>query len=266
MDNEVLFERRDHVAWVTLNRPSAKNAMTRAMCADLAAVIAELRQDRITRVVVLRGQGVDFTVGADLKDMSGLASLPPAKRAEDIAAMAREIAWPIFRELHELRQPVVASVRGHVIGVGVQFVLAADLSIASETARLLLPMARLGHSVDHGESYYLPRKIGLPRAMQMLLLAETWSAADAEKYGLLNWVVPDDELEEQTEEIVRRVAAGAPVAIQEMKSLVRQSLERTLSEQLAAEVESLGICAATADFGEAITAFLEKRHPTFRGS
>jgi 2-(1,2-epoxy-1,2-dihydrophenyl)acetyl-CoA isomerase len=265
MGDEVLFERRDHVGWITVNRPAARNAVNRAMCADLAALITDLRGDPATRVVVLRGNGADFTVGADLKDMSDLPARPPTQRGSDVAAMARELAWPICRGLHELEQPIIASVRGHVIGVGVQLLLSADLAIASETARLLLPMARLGHSVDHGESYYLPRKVALSRAMQMLLLAETWNANEAERYGLVNWVVPDDRLEEKTDEVVQRLAAGAPVAIRAMKSLLRESLDRTLDAQLAAEVKSLGACAATSDFGEAINAFLEKRQPKFTG-
>jgi 2-(1,2-epoxy-1,2-dihydrophenyl)acetyl-CoA isomerase len=266
MTEDVLFERRDDVAWLTINRPAARNALNRAMCTELTGLIEALRQDTATRVVVLRGHGPDFTVGADLKDMAGLPSLPPAERAPQVAAMARDIAWPIVLGLHRLPQPLVTSVRGHVIGVGVQLVLSADLAIASETARLLLPMARLAHSVDHGESYFLPRKIGYGRAMQMLMLAETVSGADAERHGLVNWVVPDDRLEERTDEIVQRIAAGAPVAIQQMKALLRESPGRSIEEQLAAEVRSLAHCVATVDFGEAIDAFLQKRTPRFRGS
>ena len=266
MDGDVLFERQDGVAWITINRPSVKNALTAAMCADLAAIVTELRGDDSSRVVVVRGNGPDFTAGADLKDLSSVSSRTAAQRSADIMEMARGMSWPIFRGLHELRQPIVASVRGHVIGAGVQFVLSADLSLASETARLLLPMARLGHPVDHGESYLLPRRIGMGRVMQMLLLAETVSATDAEKYGLVNWVVPDAELEGRTDAVVERLLSGAPVAIRQMKALVRGSASRTYDEQLTAEVESLGICAATDDFTEAINAFLEKRKPAFKGS
>jgi 2-(1,2-epoxy-1,2-dihydrophenyl)acetyl-CoA isomerase len=123
-----------------------------------------------------------------------LPARPPDERGSAVAEMARELAWPIVRGLHELRQPIVASVRGHVIGVGVQLVLSADLTIASETARLLLPMARLGHSVDHGESYYLPRRVAPHRAMQMLMLIEP-GAGDAEDMASSAWVVPDVRLE-----------------------------------------------------------------------
>jgi 2-(1,2-epoxy-1,2-dihydrophenyl)acetyl-CoA isomerase len=263
--SDVLFEKRDGIAWITLNRPTARNALTKAMFKHLASAITGLRNDSATRLVVLRGSGTDFTVGADLKDMSGVASPSPAERGEQLAALAREMSWPIFLGLHELRQPIIASVRGHVIGAGAQLVLSADLTIASDTTRFLLPQVRLGHPVDHGESYYLPRKIGIGRAMQLLLLAETLSAAQAEQYGLINWAVPDADLDKKTEELVQRIANGATVAICETKALLRQSTENSFADQFAAEARSLAICAATDDFPEAINAFLEKRKPAFKG-
>ena len=265
MSSEVIFERRDGVASITLDRPAARNALTQAMCVDLASIVADLRKDEATRVVVLRGNGADFTVGADLKELSSILSPSPEQRGADIAGLVRELTWPIFLELHELRQPVIASVRGHVIGAGMQMVLSADLTIASDTARFLLPQLRLAHPVDHGESYYLPRKIGIGRVMQLLLLGETLAAPDAEKYGLVNWVMPDEALENKTEEVVQHIAASAPIAMREMKALVRQSLDRTITEQFAAEAESVEICAATDDFVEAIDAFIEKRDPVFKG-
>jgi 2-(1,2-epoxy-1,2-dihydrophenyl)acetyl-CoA isomerase len=152
-----------------------------------------------------------------------------------------------------------------VIGVGVQMVLSADLTIASETARFLLPQVRLGHPVDHGESYFLPRKIGVARTMQLLLLAETLHAADAEKYNLVNWVVPDASLEVKTADIAQRLATGASLAIYETKALVRDSEQRSITEQFEAEARSLELCAASDDFPEAINAFVQKRKPAFKG-
>lgn len=265
MADEILFDRRDGIAWVTLNRPAVKNAITRAMCADLAGIVELLRDDSDTRVIVFRGNGADFTAGADLKDISKDLPADPRERGAEVAAMARNIAWPIFLSMHELRQPIVASVRGHVIGAGVQMVLSADLTVASETSRLLLPQVKLGHPVDHGESYYLPRKVGLSRAMQLALLGETAGAADAEKYGLVNWVVADAELEKKTGEVVARLAAGAPVALHETKALLRDSSRRSVAEQFAAEAQALERCAATEDFPEAMNAFIEKRKPAFKG-
>jgi 2-(1,2-epoxy-1,2-dihydrophenyl)acetyl-CoA isomerase len=265
MADEILFDRHDGVAWITLNRPAVKNAITKAMCAELASIVVRLREDTDTRVIVFRGNGADFTAGADLKDVSKGLSTIPAERGTEVAAMARSIAWPIFLAMHDLRQPIVASVRGHVIGAGVQVVLSADLTVASETSRFLLPQVKLGHPVDHGESYYLPRKIGLARTMQLTLLAEPLSAADADRYHLVNWVVPDSELEKKTEEVVLRLAGGAAVALYETKALVRDSAGRSVAEQYAAEAHALERCAATEDFPEAIRAFIEKRKPAYRG-
>ena len=265
MTDDILYDRQDGVAWITFNRPSVKNALTKAMCTELVAIVGGLRNDRETRVIVFRANGADFTAGADLKDISKGLSPVPAERGADVAAMARSIAWPIFLAMHDLRQPIVASVRGHVIGVGVQVVLSADLAVASETSRFLLPQVKLGHPVDHGESYYLPRKIGLARTMQLTLLAETWSAAEADKHNLVNWVVPDSELEKKTEQVVLRLAGGAAVALYETKALVHESGRRTVAEQYAEEVHALERCAATEDFPEAISAFIEKRAPNYKG-
>lgn len=265
MSEEILFERRDGVASITLNRPSIKNAMTKAMAREMASIVRDLRDDSATRVIVLRGTGPDFTSGADLKEESEPLSNDPGERGRQVSAMDRSIAWPIFLGMDELRQPIVASVRGHVIGVGVQLVLSSDLTVASETARFLLPQTKLAHVPDHGESYYLPRKIGMSRAMQHLLLAEPITAEQAERYDLVNWVVPDGALEHKTEEIALKLARGASVALVETKALLRDSARRSVSEQFAAEADALERCAAADDFPEAMRAFSEKRTPRFKG-
>jgi 2-(1,2-epoxy-1,2-dihydrophenyl)acetyl-CoA isomerase len=265
MSQEVVFEKVDGIAWITLNRPAARNALTMAMCVELAQIIAALRTDADSRVVVLRASGSDFTVGADLKDMATSLSASPTQRAKDISATARDISWPIFLGLDRLRQPIIASVRGHVIGAGAQLLLSADLVVASETAKLLIPQVRLAHPVDHGESYSLPRKIGMARTMQLLLMAEPLPAGEAERFGLVNWVVADAALEQKTAEVVQRIASAAPVAIAETKALVRGSQRRTIEEQFAAEADALAVCAATEDFPEAIQAFVQKRTPQFHG-
>ncbi|MET0985562.1 MAG: enoyl-CoA hydratase-related protein [Steroidobacteraceae bacterium] len=266
MSSEVLLEKRAGIARLTLNRPNVKNALTSSMCADIVAFISELRADTSVRVFVIGGNGADFCAGADLKEMGAALSPSSEQRRKDISQKARDVAWPIFLSgMHELPMPIVSSVRGHTIGAGTQFVLSSDLAVASQTTKFLLPQVRLGHNVDHGESYFLPRKIGLARTMQMILLGETVNGTDAERYGLVNWVVPDGELEAKTEQVVQNIVAGSPVAIREMKSLVRHSQERTIKEQFAAEADSLGTCAATEDFIEAIKAFAEKRPATFKG-
>ncbi|MET0985870.1 MAG: enoyl-CoA hydratase-related protein [Steroidobacteraceae bacterium] len=265
MSSEVLFEKRAGIARLTLNRPNVKNALTPGMSEDLVAIVAELRADKEVRAFLIAGNGPDFCAGADLKSMAAALSPSAEQRGKDVAEMARKMAWPIFLGMNELTMPIITSVRGHTIGAGVQMVLSSDMTVASQTAKLLLPQVRLGHNVDHGESYFLPRKIGLARTMQMILLGETVSGADAERYGLVNWAVPDSELEAKTEQVLQTIISLSPVAIREMKSLVRHSLDRTIEQQFAAETESLGRCGATEDFIEAIKAFGEKRPATFKG-
>lgn len=265
MSDDVLFERTAGVARITLNRAAVRNAVTPAMCTELLRIIESLRADPDTRVVLLRAAGTDFTVGADLKGMAGGLATDPAQRAREISAIARATSVPIFMGLQALPQPVVVSARGHAIGVGAQVLLSADLSIVSETARILLPQARLAHPVDHGESWFLPRRVGLARAMQLTLLAETVSGAEAERIGLVNWVVPDGDLDARTENLVTRLCDVAPVAVAQIKSLLRQSEHNDLGAQLEAEMQSLATCAATEDFPEALRAFVEKRKPAFRG-
>jgi len=263
--SEVLLGKHEGVASITLNRPEQRNALSVSMCHELLAAINEIHGDLSVRVVVLNAMGTDFTVGADLKEMSDSLPADAAERSGMITALARDLSWPIFRGLHDLSQPIIASVRGHAIGVGAQLVISSDLVVASETMRLLIPQVRLGHSVDHCESWYLPRKTGMAKAMQLTLLADTLGAADAERSGLVNWVVSDDKLEEKTGEIIGRIAANAPIAVREVKALLRRSLASSLEEQFSAEEKSLGRCVESEDFLEALGAFVEKRKPQFRG-
>ncbi|MFA5630643.1 MAG: enoyl-CoA hydratase-related protein [Porticoccaceae bacterium] len=265
MSEQILFNKAKGVARLTINRPEVKNALSFAMCNELVEIIGELQSDRDIRVLVLNAKGPDFTAGADLKDMSDALPDDPQARGKMVAGKAREMAWPIFIGLHNIRQPIVASVRGHAIGAGAQFILSADLTVASQTLKLAMPQVNLAHPVDHGESYFLPRKIGMARAMQLTLLAETLTAENAEKYGLVNWVVSDDKLEEKTEEVVERLASMAPLAARHIKKLLLKSLDNTIDAQYAAEAKALAKCAASEDFVEAMAAFQEKRAPVFKG-
>lgn len=265
MAEGIQFEKQNGVAWITLNRPEARNAITLPMCEELTRIVHGLGSDRDSHVVVLRAQGADFTVGADLKAMSAALSPDPGERARDIPEVARRNSVPLVTGLQALRQPIIASVRGHAVGIGAQLLLSADLCIASETTRLLMPQVRLAHPVDHGESYFLPRKVGPARAMQLLLLAETLTAADARDFGIINWVVPDAELETRTADLVQKLRDVAPVAAAEIKSLLQQSGGNDLAAQFEAEMRSLATCAATEDFPEALNAFVQKRKPEFKG-
>jgi len=263
--SDLLIERTAAVASVTFNRPAVKNALSFAMCRTLIDYFEALRHDATLRVLVLRGAGTDFSSGADLKEVATILAPEPSDRSASAIRQVRELSMPLFRALHAVPQPVVCSVRGYAVGAGMQFALLADLVVAAHSARFVLPQVKLGHSVDHGESWALPRRVGAGRAMQLMALGEAVSGEEAGRYGIANYVVPEDQLESKTREIVERLAGSPTVAIREMKSLLRGASERSFAEQFEAEADALGVCAASADFAEAIGAFLAKRPPVFRG-
>jgi len=234
------------------------------MCRALIEFFECLREDSSTRVVVLRGAGGDFSSGADLKEVATILAPQPTERSAAAIRQVRELSMPLFLALHAVPQPVVCSVRGYAVGAGMQLALLSDLIVAAQSARFVLPQVKLGHSVDHGESWALPRRVGVGRAMQLMMLGDGVSGEEAERLGIANWVVPDDRLEERTTEVVSRLASSPTLAIREMKQLLRTT-GQPFATQFEAEAQALGVCAASADFAEAIGAFLAKRPPQFTG-
>ena len=265
MTDSIEFECRDSTAWITFNRPNAKNALTAEMMADLLGMLSGLADDPKVRVVVLRGKGSDFCSGADVGAMATLLTLPPEERASRFHRTIDERIVPLLHAFRRLPQPIVASVRGYVIGIGVQFALLSDLIIASETAQFILPQVKLAHTLDHGESWLLPRRIGLSKAMQLCLLGEAMNAADAERFGLTNWTTSDQALEKETGQLVARLLRGAPDALRRTKALLVASEGNSLERQLEAERMHVGFGAASDNFIEAVRAFNEKRAPKFSG-
>ncbi|MDT3670180.1 MAG: enoyl-CoA hydratase-related protein [Aromatoleum sp.] len=261
----ILFDKRDGIARLRFNRPEAKNALTLAMCDRLVEVADELRADRRVRALLIEAAGPDFCTGADMGDLATMTGGTPADRAGLVRQSALTYSEGIFLSLATLDIPIVAAVRGYAVGAGFQFALMADLVVASENARFFAPMVNLAHSPDHGESCLLPRKVGEARAAQILLLGERLAAAEAEKWGIVNWVVPDGELEVKADEIATRLASLAPLAVRNTKALLRKSRSNDIASQFEAERDCVAECAASADFVEAIMAFTERRKPVFGG-
>jgi 2-(1,2-epoxy-1,2-dihydrophenyl)acetyl-CoA isomerase len=264
--SELLVERSDGVLSITLNRAEFKNAINKAMMQKMAEIFRSLREDGGTRVVLILGKGADFSAGGDLKEIAPVLSEAGPRRAEMLRETVRETSHPLFLAMDDVPQPILLGVRGHIIGAAVQMAAVADLVIASETARFSIPQVKLAHTVDHGESHHLVRKIGLSRALQVCLLAERVDAVQAEKFGLVNWVVQDSELEERAYALAAAMASSPPVALRGMKSLLRSSSGNTREQQFAAEQNMIADCVATDDFLEAINSFTEKRLPVFKGS
>ena len=244
------------VVTLTLDRPAKKNAMNRTMFDELLAVFREVDASETDRVLVITGAGDAFCSGADLGD-----------RGNDTRPQLLRLHWvaDIALALHRIPKPVIAKVNGVAVGAGLNLALGCDLIVASEQARFSEIFARRGLSVDFGGSWLLPRLIGLHRAKELAFFADILSAKEAAEMGLVNRVVPADQLDAFVAEWANRLAAGPPLALSMTKRLLTNSFSMTMDEALDAEGMAQTVNGGTQDAPEAIRAFLEKREPKFQG-
>ena len=261
MSDSILYSVTDSVATITLNRPRVMNALDGEMIRALRTACEEVERDAGVRAAVIRGAGPAFLAGGDVSVFR--SNLPR------MADLIRELAGELHHAILALRRaakPVLASVHGAVAGAGVSVMASADLAVAAADATFTLAYSRIGASPDGGSTHFLPRLIGSRRALELMLLSDTIDARTAHALGLVNWVVDRDELDRETARIAERLARGATRAFGETKQLVNGAFDRTLAEQLAAEVDAFARCAVTADLAEGVTAFVEKRKPDFKGN
>ena len=261
MSDSVIYSVADGVATILLNRPAVMNALDAATIVQLRAACERAEQDAAARAVVLRGAGPAFLAGGDVSFFhANLARMP-----ELVRQGGAELHHAILA-LRRAPKPVLASVHGTVAGAGVSLMAAADLALAAEGTKFMLAYSRIGTSPDGGATYFLPRLVGSRKALELMLLSDVVDARDALRVGLVNWVVGPERLATETEAMARRLAQGATSAFAETKKLVNESQDQTLAAQLGAEVEAFARCAATRDFAEGVTAFVEKRKPDFKGN
>jgi 2-(1,2-epoxy-1,2-dihydrophenyl)acetyl-CoA isomerase len=250
-------QRRDGIVTITLNRPEKKNAINGTMWDELLATFREIAASSDDRAVVITGANNEFCSGADL---SGGGEGP---RPHQLSAMRH--VGDVALALHRLPQPVIAKVRGVCVGAGCNIALGCDLVVASTNARFSEIFARRGLSIDFGGSWVLPRRIGLHRAKELAFFADIIDAAEADRIGLVNRVVPDDELDSFVDGWARRLAAAAPIAVAMTKRMLDNAMAVTMEEALDDEGAAQTVNFGTADTMEAMRAFLDKRDPTFQG-
>ena len=226
------------------------------------AFLESVRDRDDVRVVVIQAAGKSFIAGGDIKVFARGLEMNAQERSDDMRMRATG-AGKLSELITSLPQPVIVSARGFAVGVGASVVFAADLAIVSETTKIGLTHVTLGISPDGLGTHFLPRQVGMKRAAQIALLGEMMEAPELLDMGLVNWVVPDAELEERTMVLARKLADGAPTAQQATKRLLLGSLGRDISEQVGAEAECLAECALTDDYAEGLRAILGRRAPVF---
>jgi len=257
MSGVVLSEKRGRVHWISINRPERQNALDRETILALRDQITESGKDTETRVVVLTGVGKAFCSGADLRASQSAQGPPNEDLLEDGFNATIRALW-------NLPKPVIAAVNGVAAGYGCSLALAADIRLASASARFSLIFIRRGLTVDGGASYFLPRLAGM-RGLEMALTGDMVSTDEALRSGLVNRVMADADFETSTAAYAERLAKNAPLALAAIKASFHKALTSPLDEVLTYEMDQQRRMAKTEDFREGVTAFLEKRDPVYKG-
>ncbi len=258
--SSVIVERSGGVVTFTINRPEKKNAANAAVWAGLLEVLDEVRSRRDDRVLVITGAGGEFCSGADITDPAGVSGDPDTPHV-----LQMELLGHVILTLRQLPKPTVAKIRGVAAGAGLSLALGCDLTLAEQSARLSVIFSRRGLSLDCGASWLLPRLVGLHRAKELAFFGDMVSAADAAGMGLVNRVVPDEELDAAVDEWTARLAAGPPLALSMTKRLLEDGTNVSMAQALQSEAWAQAVNFHSEDTAEAMRAFVERRPPSFRG-
>lgn len=257
MHETVMYEVSGGVATIRLNRPDSLNSLNKQLVYELNDVIEKAKNDPGVRCVVLTGAGRGFCAGADLASAK-------VKSPEDVSRVLKERYNPVIKSIREMEKPVIAAVNGVAAGAGCSLALACDLVIAAESASFLQAFVKIGLVPDAGGSYFLPRLVGTKKAMEMFLLGEKLSAAEAEKLGMINRTVPDAEFDREVNKLALALSTG-PRCQGMIKAMLNKSYEMDLDGCLDQEAAFQAKAAATEDFLEGVSAFMQKRKPQYKG-
>ena len=254
----VLYEKKDRIAYVTLNRPKVLNALNRQTWQDLQTAFETARQDEDVRGVILTGSGDKaFIAGADISELSKMNAVEAEKSSSNGQA--------VLSLIENLGKPVIAAINGFALGGGCETAMACTIRISSESAKFGQPEVKLGVLPGGGGTQRLPRLVGRGRALQLILTGEIINAQEAYRIGLVNEVVPASNLIARAEAVLKQIFSNAPIAVKYSLEAVNKGLETSQAEGFALEASFFGLCAGTEDKKEGTSAFLAKRAAKFQG-
>jgi len=257
----ILYEKRDRVAVITLNRPEKLNAWTTLMADEVARALVDANEDKDVGVILFKGAGRAFCAGADI-----IEEFKRRADAQDAGVQSTERVANIFPNLIELLhfgKPTIAAVHGYAMGIGVTLPLNCDMRIVAESARLNTQFLNVGLTPEFGSSYLLPRIIGLAKACELVYMPRTFDAQEALAMGIANRVVPDDRLLEEAMSVASVIARRPPFALKKAKEILFRNLDSGYAEALERETAAFAECMSTTEHREGIQAFIERREPDF---
>lgn len=252
----VSVEKKNHIAWITIDRPPV-NALNKELLEELLVIVEKLEEDKEIRVAVITGAGKAFVAGADIKEMQDMNVL----EAKEFA----ELGHKVFGFIRNSRIPYIAMINGFALGGGCELLMSCDIAIAGRKAKIGQPEINLGISPGFGGTQNLPRFIGRMKAKELLFTGDNISAEEAEDIGLINRVVDDNKLREETEKLAEKIAEKSPIQTMFIKTLVNRGLDMDLNSACLLEISTFASGFDTEDQKEGMKAFLEKRKPIFKG-
>jgi enoyl-CoA hydratase/carnithine racemase len=256
----LLYEAEEHIAKLIINRPEAKNAFSPEMIALWREALERAQADQEIRVMVITGRGDTFCSGGDIRDMA-----EGKLRSWDMKNFLWEGVHRILLALEDTDKPVIAAINGTAMGAGLDMAIMCDLRVCSDRARMAESYIMMGIAPGDGGAYFLPRLVGIARALELLFTGRVISAKEALDIGLVNRVVPHERLMEETMSLAKEIAGKPPLALRMIKRAVYQAQRSDLRSHLDYISSQLGLLSETKDHQEAARAFLEKRKPHFRG-
>jgi len=265
---QILYEKDAGVATITLNRPERMNAFTDVMIREWAQALEDARTDADVRAVIVTGAGRGFCAGADLRGGSGVGGTAPAEAPPSPASRRnwlRDGVHMVPRAVQLLDKPYIAAVNGAAVGAGMDMASMADIRVASESAKFAMSYVNVGLIPGDGGCYFLPRIVGIARALELIWTGEFFDAREALRIGYVSKVTPPEDLLPEAASLARRIAEGPAVAIQMAKRLVYRSLDATWHEAFEMAGQAMAIAQSTEDAREGPRAFVERRKPEFKG-
>lgn len=260
--NSVLYEVSQNVATLTLNRPESLNAVNPSMIEALQAAVSRAASDTEVRAVILCTSGKHFMAGGDLKWFQSQMALPAETCHEHYDALIHAVQ-ALVQSIRCMGKPVIAAVQGAVAGFGLSLMLAADLALAAESSYFTLAYSNIALSPDGGATWTLPRLVGPKKAMEIALLGERFDAEQAKGLGLVNRLLPTDQLLSEATALAQRLASGPARALAQTKALINRAYDHSFEDQLRAERCLFVGCATHPDFAEGLAGFFEKRKPVY---